>query len=119
MNRKSIYWGFILTVLLSSLIFILGLDTPSTVYQVYLNGEQIGIIKDEKKLYDLIDKEQENLKKEYKVKKIYAPLGLETTKLVTYTGEVDSIEDVYNKIKNVEPFTLKGYEVTITHSKTK
>ncbi len=125
MNRKSIYWGFILTVLLSSLIFILGLDrkdyidTPSTVYQVYLNGEQIGIIKDEKKLYDLIDKEQENLKKEYKVKKIYAPLGLETTKLVTYTGEVDSIEDVYNKIKNVEPFTLKGYEVTITHSKDK
>ena len=50
------------------------------------------------------------------MKKIYAPIGLETTKLVTYEGKVDTVSDVYDKIKDVEPFTVKGYEITITHS---
>ena len=122
MNRKSIYWGFLFSIVLSSLIFILGLDRknytdhPVTVYQVYLNGKSLGIIEDADELYDLIDKEQENLKKEYKVNKIYAPIGLEITKLVTYEGNVDRVENIYDKIKDVEPFTVKGYEITISKS---
>jgi len=122
MNRKSIYWGIILSVILSSLIFILGLDrkdystNPGEVYQVYLNGEVIGVIEDEEELYNLIDEEQKHLKKEYDVKKIYAPLGLKTTKLITYEGNVDSVNVVYNKVKDVEPFTVKGYEVTIVEN---
>ncbi len=122
MNRKSIYWGCLFAIVLTSLIFILGLDRktyteyPVTVYQVYLNGNTIGVIEDEQDLYNLIDKEQKNLKNEYNVKKIYAPIGLETTKLVTYEGKVDTVSDVYDKIKDVEPFTVKGYEITITHS---
>ncbi len=121
MNRKSIYLGVLFLVVLSSLIFILGLDrkdyidTPSTVYQVYLDGEIIGIIEDEDELYDLIDKTQESLKRKFGVKKIYAPLGLETTKLVTYTGKLNSVDEIYEKIKDVKPFTVKGYEVTIIH----
>ena len=75
---------------------------PVTVYQVYLNGETIGVIEDEEKLYNLINKEQKSLRNEFKVNKIYAPIGLETTKLVTYEGSVDSVETVYDKIKDVE-----------------
>ena len=122
MSREGIYWGVLFSVILSGLIFILGLDrkdyanTPTEVYQVYLNGETIGVIANADELYDLIDTEQENLKKEFDVKKIYAPLGLETTKLVTYEGKVDSVNEVYDKVKDVEPFTVKGYEVTIVHS---
>lgn len=122
MNRKSIYWGIIFSVILSGMVFILGLDRknytdhPVTVYQVYLNGKTIGVIEDDEELYDLIDKEQENLKKEYNVNKIYAPIGLETTKLVTYEGQVNQINEIYDKIKDVEPFTVKGYEITIVHT---
>lgn len=122
MNRKSIYWGVFSTIILGSLVFTLGLDRknyneyPVTVYQVYLNGESIGVIKDENELYNLIDKEQQNLKNEYDVNKIYAPIGLETTRIKTYEGEVDSVKEVYDKIKDVEPFTVKGYEITISQS---
>ena len=122
MNRKSIYWGLLFSIVLASLIFILGSDRkdynefPVTVYQVYLKGESVGVIENEEELYSLIDKEQKNLKNEFRVNKIYAPIGLETTKLVTYNGSVDSVEEVYNKIKDVEPFSVKGYEVSIVHS---
>jgi len=122
MSRKSIYWGFIFSIILSSLVFILGSERktftnyPVSVYQVYLNGQTIGIIEDEDELYNLINKEQKSLKNEFNVNKIYAPIGLETTKLVTYEGAVDSVEDVYDKIKDVEPFSVKGYEITIAHS---
>lgn len=125
MSRKSIYWGFLFSIILSSLVFILGSEResftnyPVTVYQVYLNGETIGVIEDEDKLYNLINKEQKSLKNEFKVNKIYAPIGLETTKLVTYEGAVDTVEDVYDKIKDEEPFSVKGYEITIAHSEDK
>lgn len=119
MNKKSISGLIFMAVILSSLIFIMGIDrqsyatSPKTVYQVYLSGKQIGVIEDEQELYDLIDKEQESLKKEYNVSKVYAPVSLETTKLLTYSGVVDDVKSVYEKIKDVEPFTIKGYEVTI------
>ncbi len=122
MSRKSIYWGILIAVVLTGLTFILGLDrkdyadTPSTVYEVYLDGKSIGIIRNEDELYNLIDKEQNSLKKKYDVNKIYAPLGLETTKLVTYTGKLDNVTEVYNKIKDAEPFTVKGYEIKIVHN---
>ena len=60
MSRKSIYWGILIAVLLTGLTFILGLDrkdyadTPSTVYEVYLDGKSIGIIRNEDELYNLI-----------------------------------------------------------------
>ena len=53
MNRKSMYWGFLFSMVLGSLVFILGLDRknysdfPVTVYQVYLNGNPVGVINDE------------------------------------------------------------------------
>lgn len=122
MNKKSIYWSGVLVIILASLIFILGTDRksykehPDTVYQVYLKGQKLGVIESEKALYDLIDKEQKSLKKEYNVDKIYAPTSLEVTKLVTYDSELDSVKDVYDKIKDEEPFTVKGYEISIVHS---
>ena len=125
MNNRIFYRLVVFGVILSSLVFILGTgrkdlsDQPMTVYEVYLNGESLGIIENENKLYDLIDKEQDLLKKKYGVDKIYAPLSLETTKLVTYTGEVETPSSMYDKIKDTEPFTLKGYEITINYSEDK
>ena len=52
-NKTSIYRIVFSTIILCSLIFLLGIDrrsykdTPSVVYQVYLNGKTVGIIEDE------------------------------------------------------------------------
>ena len=106
MNNRSKYKLIVFGVILSSLVFILGTgrkslgQTPMTVYEVYLNGESLGVIEDEEKLYNLIDKEQNSLKKKYGVNKIYAPIGLETTKIMTYQGEVESEKKIYDKIKD-------------------
>lgn len=69
MNNRSKYKLIVFGVILSSLVFILGTgrkslgQTPMTVYEVYLNGESLGVIEDEEKLYNLIDKEQNSLKR--------------------------------------------------------
>lgn len=125
MNNRSKYKLIVFGVILSSLVFILGTgrkslgQTPMTVYEVYLNGKSLGVIENEEKLYNLIDKEQNSLKKKYGVNKIYAPIGLETTKIMTYQGEVESEKKIYDKIKDNEPFTLKGYEITINYGENK
>ncbi len=122
MNKKTIYKLGVFLVILTALIFIMGIDRktlnngPITVYQVYLSGNKIGIIEDKDELYKLIDKEQEKIKKEYNVDKVYAPNDLEISKVVTYEGEVDDVKDVYKKVKETESFTIKGYEISIKRS---
>ena len=122
MNKKTIYKLGVFLVLLTGLIFIMGIDRkslkngPISVYQVYLSGNKIGIIEDKNELYKLIDKEQEKIKKEYNVDTVYAPNDLEVSKLVTYEGEIDDVKDVYSKIKDSDSFTIKGYEISIIRS---
>ena len=119
MNKKSIYYGILFSLFMSSLIFFMGYtydrlkNTPKELYQVYLDGKVVGIINNDNELYDLIDKEQEALKTDFKVDKIYPPNSLEVSKIVTYKDETVPVKDIYEKIKNVEPFTVKGYEVII------
>lgn len=83
-------------------------------YQVYLSGEKIGLTKSKDELYDLIDAEQEEIKKEYNVDKVYPPSGLEIQKVQTYKTNLMSTREIYEEIKDIEPFTIEGYEVTIT-----
>ena len=90
---------------------------PNEVYQVYLNGKKIGLIKSEQQLLDLIDKEQTTIKDSFKVDKVYPPTGLNIEKIYTYNEEVKDTVEIYNKIKDVEPFTINAYTVTITYPK--
>ncbi|MEG2457830.1 MAG: M23 family metallopeptidase [Bacilli bacterium] len=123
MKKSSIYIGIIFSLIMTGLIFILGfdrknyMDYPSKLYQVYLDGEVIGVIDNKKELYNLIDKEQNHLKDKYSVDKIYPPNGLEIMPIVTYEGHVDSSKVIYDKMKDKDPFTVKGYKVTITKNK--
>lgn len=93
--------------------------TPKVLYQVYLDGEVIGTIESKDDLLNVIDKEQESLKNEFKVDKVYPPKGLDIRKVYTYNTKVDSVSSVYNKIKNERPFTIKGYTITININKNK
>lgn len=86
---------------------------PQTVYHVYLKGESLGTIKSKKQLEEYIDQKQEEVKKKYNVDKVYIPSELDIVKEITYNNDITSVEKIYNKIKDISPFTIKGYEITI------
>lgn len=120
MNTFNRVMGVCVTILISIIVFFLGVRTklegnPNSIYQVYLNGESIGLIEDKQELLDLIDKEQIEIKNKYKVDKVYPPSGLDIQDVVTYDNDISSAISVYEKIKDKEPFTISGYEVTITY----
>ncbi len=86
---------------------------PQNVYRIYLAGKSIGLIKDKEALEAYIDKEQESLKSKYQAEKVYVPEDLKVVKDITYNEKILSTRQVYEKIKDIEPFTIKGYAITI------
>ncbi len=89
---------------------------PTSIYQVYLDGNKIGLINSKEDLYTLINKEQIEIKDEYKVDQVYPPKGFKIVKKNTYDEEIQTVQDVYNSIKDERKFTIKGYTVTIKSS---
>ncbi len=88
-------------------------------YQVYLQGEKIGLINSKERLYELIDKEQQHIKEKYKVDKVYSPRGLEIREVNTFNDNIVSEEEIYEEIKDLDSFTIEGYEVNIKDSNNK
>ena len=86
---------------------------PETLYRVYLKGESIGLIKSKEALEDYIDKRQNQIKEKFRVNKVYLPEDLDIEKEITFDDDVSSIKEIYKKIENISPFTIKGYEITI------
>ena len=114
--KKATLWIFVLILIPS--IFLLGFGykkstLPNYYYKVYLNDELLGTIKSKDKLNKYIDKEGESIKRKYGVSKVYAPKGLQIQKVTTYSDKLDSIQEIYSKIKEKEPFTVSGYEFKI------
>ena len=111
--------GLVLFVIvLISTVFVSGFQSrgdvePNTVYEVYLDDEVIGKVKSKEALEDYIDERGEDYKRKFNVDKVYAPNGLEIKKVVTYNEETDSISDIYEKISEEKPFTIKGYRLSI------
>ena len=89
---------------------------PKEVYKVYIDGEFLGAIKSKRALEKYIDNEQQALKEEYDVKKIYVPNGIDIKKSITYKGRIMSEKSIYKKIKENKSFTIKGYVVTISQN---
>ena len=87
---------------------------PQNVYRVYLAGKSIGLVEDATALDQYIDNEQQLLREQYQVDKVYAPEDLKIVKDVTYNENISTTQEIYEKIKDIEPFTIKGYEVTIS-----
>ena len=115
-------------VLLTSITLIIGivlilvsigtksLGKPNEVYQVYLDGKKIGLIQSKDSLLKLIDKEQANIKAEFNVDKVYPPTNINIEKTFTYNKKLTDTEEIYNQIKESDPFTIKGYIVTINYN---
>jgi murein DD-endopeptidase MepM/ murein hydrolase activator NlpD len=99
-------------------IFLLGFSNnrekdPIELYHVYLDGKSIGLIESKEQLESYIDREQKSIKEKYGVDKVYAPNGLKIEKELTYNGKILSAKEVYEDIKDIEPFTIDGYIITI------
>lgn len=90
---------------------------PKEVYKVYLDGEYLGAIRSKRALEKYIDNEQQTLKEEYEVKKVYIPNGIDIEKDITYKGEIMSEKTIYKIIKERKNFSIKGYAVTISKGK--
>ncbi len=116
MNKKVIITIFVAILISAILVFFIPKDEnlePKVVYRVYLAGKSVGLIEDKDDLDAYIDNEQQTLKEKYNADKVYAPEDLEIVKDITYDEEISTTEEIYNKIKDIEPFTIKGYEITI------
>lgn len=104
-------------ILILTLLFTTGyskiLSSPRTLYRVYLKGESLGLIESKKELEKYINKEQNEIKKKYNVKKVYAPEDLDIEKETTYSNNVKSIKKIYEEIKDISPFTVKGYIIKL------
>ena len=70
-------------------------DAPTSIYQVYLDGEKIGLIDSKDELYNLINKEQVEIKDEYQVDQVYPPKGFKLIKKNTYDNKITTVEKVY------------------------
>ena len=88
-------------------------NKANKVYQVYLNGQKIGLLNNDDDLYDLINEKQLEIKEKYGVDKVYPPNGFNIVKSYTYDDKVNDVDDIYKQIENVDDFTIKGYTVTI------
>ena len=116
MNIKTIITIAIALIVSLVIMFIIPNEetlTPKSVYRVYLAGKSVGLIDDKDSLDEYIDKEQQTLKDKYNADKVYAPEDLEIVKDITYNEDISTTQQIYNKIKDIEPFTIKGYEITI------
>ena len=122
MNKiKGIILSFLITALIGTLL-VMGYMTeesfamPESIYQVYLDGEKIGLVESKEQLYSLINKEQKEIKKEYNVDQVYPPKGFKIIRQTTYEENLNSVEEVYESIKEKKQFTIKGYSITIKGS---
>ena len=115
MNKKAIFLT-ILALIISSVVFFVGyteVKVPKTVYKVYLDGEAIGFINSKEELEAYINQEQDEIKDKYGVDTVYLPNNLDIERETTYSKKINTVEEIYEKIKDIAPFTISGYEIKI------
>lgn len=121
MNKKNILF-VLLSLAISSLVFFVGYtkaSKPIELYRVYLKGETIGYIKDKELLEEYIDNKQTEIKEKYGVDKVYLPNDLDIKKEITYGKKISTEKEIYEHVKNISPFTIEGYKITIKGLETK
>ena len=116
---KGKNFNTIIITLLVSAILLVSLFAKKTYakvntnYQVFLNGERIGVIGNKNDLYALIDYNQTAIKEKYKVENVYPPNNLKIVETDTYSNKLDEVKNVYDKIEQADDFAIKGYTITI------
>ncbi len=118
LKKKDVTKTILITSIIGVLFLIIGLtdrnfNYASKVYQVYLNGNKLGLIKNQEELYALINEEQKDIKEAYEVETVYPPNGFVVKEYNTYNEKITSAKDIYEKIKDEDDFTIQGYIIKI------
>lgn len=115
MNKKAIFLIIASIFITISIFFVkyTKAEIPRELYHVYLKGETIGYIRSKDLLEKYIDNEQIAIKEKYGVDKVYIPNELDIVKEITFEKDIKNEKEIYEKIKNISPFTVNGYIVTI------
>lgn len=119
LNSKFKLSYFISIILIVIILFGLGFtyrnsNYPIDVYNVYLDGDVIGTVEDKDSFEKFINEKEKNIKKKYDVNKVYMPNGVTIKKVVTYDKNIQTNEEIYNKIIDLKQFTIKGTVITIS-----
>lgn len=117
-TKKTNTVAIITTLILAIFVFLVGFTNKKfeqlpLKYQIYLDGKSIGVIDDSDELYELINQEQSAIRDQYNVDQVYPPKGFEIEKYISYDSKTNSVNDIYDQIKNSKDFTVKGYTITI------
>lgn len=120
MNKRTVFY-ILFSFLLSGALVFMGFvpaeaETPQDVYRVYLGGKSIGLIYSADKLNEYIDQDQNSIKEQYGVDKVYAPTDLDIQKEVTFGEKISTVEEIYKTIKDQSPFAISGYAISISGS---
>ena len=118
MHKKNIVITILITLITGTILLLSSMTDQvftraNTMYQVYLQGEKIGMIDNEDELYALIDENQTAIKNEYNVDNVYPPTDLKIVEVNTYSNNSDNIEEIYNKIEDADDFTIRGFIITV------
>lgn len=110
----------LITIVLFTLdhIYTATYNLANKAYLVYFNGEKIGLIENSNSLYELINTEQQEIKHKYNVDSVYPPNGFELVEVNTFDENYSSVNDIYNKIADLDSFTIKGYIITVKFPKS-
>ena len=116
-NRLKIHHIMII-IIISLTILVLGFTdkinkNPKDVYKVFIDGKIVGTIASKEEFEKYVNIQEEKIKNKYGVNKIYTPSGVEIKKVKTYNNQIQSNEEVYQKIIETKKFTLKGIIVKI------
>ncbi len=121
MKKEGIYAGVICVILI--IVFVISgfhpmNRTPKNVYQIYLNGEVLGLVENKDELLNRINEEQQDIKETYHVSQVYPPNGFNIEEYVTYNEKVTSANNIYEQMREKSDFTIEGYMITITRPKS-
>jgi len=120
-KNKSVIACAVLTALISMLLIMSAFGErtykgPETFYKVYLDGESIGLIRDAEEFYNLVNREQSEIREKFGVDRVYPPNGFNIVRYTTHRPELTTPEDIYAQIKDERPFTIRGYIITLRNA---
>lgn len=114
MQNKQFRLSYItVIILIGVLVFGLGFTSysrrvPREVYQVYIDGQVIGVVENDEFFEEYINQKEEAIKKKFGVDKVYMPNGVIIKPVTTYNSKIDTNEEIYQRIVKLKQFTVKG-----------
>ena len=119
-NRQFKLSYVIVIILIGALVFGLGFTSyrrrvPQEIYQVYIDGKVVGFVEDDKAFDEYINQKEDAIKKKYGVDKVYMPNGVTIKAVTTYNSNIDTNEEIYQRIVKLKQFTILGTVIKISN----